>query len=169
MGLEKFTIGRGPESVKATLLYMKQMVLKSDSDRIVKSTAHEIIRNIYPGDHLQQVKAITGWVRRKLHYVRDIYGVEEVTNPATMLHNISKGLLSHSSDCDDYAVLLSALLRSVGFPTRLEALAVNGARYDHARVSAYVLGKWLPIEGTKNALEVGVGLPSKLPVMAVEV
>lgn len=168
MNLALFQISDGDEGVRSTLLHMKEMVLKTDKDRTVKQTAVDLIKNIPPQNLLMQAKTITGWVRRNLHYVRDIYGVEELTNPVTVLYNIKAKKNSHSSDCDDYAMLLSALLRSVGFPTRLEAVATNGPFYDHARVSVNIGGHWLPIEGTRN-LPVGVGLQTQLPVMAVEI
>jgi transglutaminase-like putative cysteine protease len=147
---------------------MKEMVQKTDKDRIVKETASALIAKIQPQNLLMQVKVITGWVRRNLHYVRDIYGVEELTNPVSVLYNIRAKKNSHSSDCDDYAMLLAALFRSVGFPTRLEALAVNNTQYDHARVSVLIGDTWYPVEGTKNT-EVGYGLQSRLPIMAVEI
>jgi len=170
MALAQRAINYGPAGVETTLKYMRKLIYDSDkdADRVVKETAHRIVQNIPPHEHLQQVKAVTAWVRKNLHYVRDIYNKEEVTSPVFALKQIWSGGLKHSSDCDDYTVLISALLRSIGFPVRLEALAVSNPRYDHARLSVFVSGKWLPIEGTKYQLEVGQGARSVLPIMSLE-
>ena len=166
--IHKVEEGKGPESVRATLLYMKNLVINSDKDRIVKTTARTIIKDILPSNHELQVQTIVAWVRRKFKYVRDIYGVEELTDPVRILYNIQRGENSHSSDCDDFAVLIAALLRSVGFRTRLEALAVNSKFYNHARMSVYLNGTWVTIEGTRN-VPIGDKLPSIIPIMFVEV
>ena len=168
MNLSVFPISGNVDGVKSTLLNMKEMVFKTDKDRIVKETASSLIKKIPPSNLLMQVKIITGWVRRNLHYVRDIAGVEELTNPTTILYNIREGRQTHSADCDDYAILISALLRSIGFVTRLEAVAVNENRYNHARVSVLIGELWFPIEGTRNT-EVGFALPTNLPILYVEV
>jgi transglutaminase-like putative cysteine protease len=166
--ISKREIGKGAEAVSTTLLYMKDLIIKSDRDRIVKTTARTIIQPLDPRDHAGQVKAIVAWVRRKFKYVRDIYGTEELTDPVRILYNIQQGINSHSSDCDDFAVLISALLRSIGFRTRLEAVGVDSPYYNHARLSVFLDGKWQGIEGTKNT-PVGYSQPSVPQIMVVEV
>lgn len=172
MELYKLGIGHGNNQVEATLLYMKQLIIKSDTEdkeRIIKETAKNAVAHVNPSDHLGQVKAIVAHVRKTLPYVRDIHAVEELTSPYRIAYNIREGRNTHSSDCDDHAIYIAALLRVIGFRTRLEALSVQGRNYDHARVSVLLGGKWVVIEGTKRAFPVGQALPSKLPIMAVEV
>ena len=166
--ISKREIGSGSNGVAATLLYMKKLIIDSDKDRIVKETAKNIVKDIDPKDHLGQAKAIVAWVRKHFKYVRDIYNVEELTDPVVILHNLKNGVNSHSSDCDDFAILISALLRSIGFRTRLEAVGIGQEYYNHARLSAFIVDKWYTIEGTKN-VPVGYAQPSVIPIMFVEV
>lgn len=166
--ISKVEVGRGTDSVASTLRYMKDLVINSDRDRIVKETAKNIIKDIDPKDHERQVKEIVGWVRRKFKYVRDIYGTEELTDPVVILHSMAAGRNDYSSDCDDFATLIAALLRVVGFRTRLEAVGVMSPYYNHARLSVFLNGEWVGIEGTRN-IAVGLKLPSNIPVMVVEV
>jgi transglutaminase-like putative cysteine protease len=166
--ISKTEIGRGNASIANTLRYMKKLVIDSDNDRVVKETAKNIIKSVDPRDHKRQVDVIVGWVRKNFRYVRDIYGVEELTSPQNILHAMEKGRNDYSSDCDDFAVLIAALLRSVGFRTRLEAVGVGSQYYNHARLSVAVDGAWLGIEGTKTT-PVGYAQPSDIPIMSVEV
>jgi transglutaminase-like putative cysteine protease len=162
-------IGRGPDAIASTLLYMKKLIINSDADRIVKETAKNIVRNVNPKDHVGQVAAVVSWVRKNFKYVRDIYGVEELTAPEVILRSMAAGKNDYSSDCDDFAVLIAALLRSIGFRTRLEALGVGSQFYNHARLSVQVQGVWQAIEGTRPTAPVGQALPSSIPIMLVEV
>lgn len=166
--ISKREVGKGSQAVGTTLLYMKKLIINSDRDRIVKETARNIIKDLDPRDHAGQVKAVVAWVRRKFKYVRDIYGTEELTDPVRILYNIQQGVNSHSSDCDDFAVLISALLRVIGFRTRLEAVGVDAPYYNHARLSVFLNGDWQTIEGTKNT-PVGYAQPSQTQIMVVEV
>lgn len=166
-----FSLGSGQQSVEVTLLRMKEAILRGDTEdkeRLIKETAKNIIIGIPTNDYTLQVKTIVGWVRRNLRYCRDLFGVEELTSPYRVLYNIKNGKNTHSSDCDDFATLIAALLRAVGFRTKLEAVAVMCPRYDHARCAVFVGGEWVVIEGTKN-VPVGYAQPSQLPVMQVEV
>ena len=171
MELSLSNIGAGDEAIKNTLLKMKFLILNSDASdttRIIKETAKNIVAQIPSNDHYLQIKTVIGWVRRNLKYCRDLFGVEELTSPVRTLYNIKAKVNTHSSDCDDYAMLIAALLRALGFRTRLEAIAVQGPRYDHARAAVYINGEWVVIEGTKN-VPVGQAQISRLPIMAVEV
>ena len=172
MNITKVWQSDGEAGIKQTLRRMQELVISSDANRVIKQKAREIILKLSPTDELGQIQAIFRWVQQNLMYVRDIYGVEEITSPDKIVHSVINGLNQHSSDCDDFAILLSALLRAVGFRTRIEALAINQADgYDHARAAVFVktLNKWWPLEGTKSAVEAGYGLPSKMTILAMEV
>ena len=171
MNITKVWQSSGEAGIKQTLQRMRELVIQSDENRDIKQKAREIISGIPPNNQEAQVQAIFSWVRKNLEYVRDIYGVEELTRPDKIVHSVLNGLNIHSSDCDDFAMLLSSLLRAVGFRTRLEALAVNQPEgYDHARAAVYMdkLNKWWPLEGTKPNVAPGYGLSSKKPILALE-
>ena len=67
----------------------------------------------YPGiANWEQAKAICEWVRDSIGYVSDPLGSEYIQTPEETLNN-------GGGDCDDMAVLLSALLMNVRFPCAL--------------------------------------------------
>jgi len=162
----------GDAGIIQTLKAMRQLIIASDATREIKTTAKKIIAGISPGNETAQVDAIFDWVQQNLKYVRDIYDVEELTQPDRIAYNINNQLDSHSSDCDDFAMLLCALLRSVGFKTRVEALAIQSVEgYDHARAAVYIehLNGWWPLEATRPGMKPGVGLDSKKEILGLEV
>ena len=117
--MELFGKYLGSKGIDQTLVFMKVLILESDHYRIVKETASSIIKGCSPVDYRCQITKIFEWVKNNFDYVRDINGVEEVTAPHIILHNIINGGTGASSDCDDFAVLLGALLRAVGFKVRV--------------------------------------------------
>ena len=166
MSIQFLGIKAGPEGIAQTLAHMRDLVLESDKHREVKLTAANIIKDVLPQDHKAQVEAIVSWVRKRIKYVRDIQGVEEVSAPHVLIAQVVKSGVGYG-DCDDFSVLLSALLRAVGFRTRLEALAVNQDMYNHARLAVYLNDEWISIEGTRP-WAIGRRYPSQMQVMYVE-
>lgn len=164
--INKVGLNGGTLGIEQTLIAMRDLIVASDLHREVKDKAAEIIQNVQPTETRAQIDAIVAWVRAHMKYVRDIRGVEEVSAPWVLLGKIQ---LQNSAygDCDDYATLLGALLRAVGFRTRLEALAVEEDRYNHARMAVYDGGEWLAVEGTKP-WPLGDRYPSNLDVLYVE-
>ncbi len=163
---------RGKKGVIDILIKMKEVINKNDiydTERITKETAKDIIKDLDPQDEIGQIEAIYQWVKNNLKYVRDIKGKEEITYPYLILKAIKEGRNYHSSDCDDFAILTCALLRSIGFLTRIEVIAYKSKRYNHARCSVYsqTLKRWLPLETTSRTLPVGKGFKSELPILTI--
>jgi transglutaminase-like putative cysteine protease len=162
---------RGEEGIKETLVAMRKLVFASDDNRIIKEKARKLIAGISPSDFRGQIEAIFRWVQKKMSYVRDYRGVEELTRPDRIVYNLDNNIETHSSDCDDFAMVLAALLRSIGFTTRFEAVAVKTSEgYDHARVAVYSVedNGWLVLEGTRKNANPGFRLPSNKPVLTLE-
>ena len=172
MAIKKIFQRDGDAGIKQTLENMSALVTATDENRTIKEKARQIISDLNPDDELGQIRAIFAWVQSNLKYVRDIYGVEELTRPDRVVYNIDNGKDTHSSNCADFAKLLSALLRSVGFRTRVEAIAFyTPDGYDHARCAVYsqTLNEWLPLEGTRPGVEIGFGLESKKTILGLEI
>ncbi len=172
MLLQMYYNRKGKKGIEDILKKMRELILETDikdKDRIIKSTARKIIKNIDPKNWKGQLKAIFRWVKSNVKYVRDIHGIEELTRPDILLKSVLEGKEIHSSDCDDIAMLLAAMLRSIGFKVRLEAIALKSNKYNHARVAVQNPDnkRWIVLEGTSKKARVGFRFPSKLPVMYV--
>lgn len=163
---------KGDKGIIETMYKMRELILKTDTNRIVKTKAKEIIANISPTDELGQIRAIFNWVRNNVKYVRDYQGIEELTSPDIIINDINNKRNTYSSDCDDMAMLLCALLRSVGFRTRIEVIALkNDKAYDHARCAVFsqTLNRWLPLEATSPTKDIGDGFHSKRVPLGLDI
>ncbi len=95
-------------------------------------------------DPIKAAQKILLWVYERL----EKKPVISIPDALTVL-NIMEG------DCNEHAVLLTALLRSAGIPARPVAGITfnNGKFYYHAWVEAY-LGKWISMDGVFNQMPV---------------
>ena len=113
----------GLDAVRATLKKMAALVRRYSADVTTGTHARNILRSGGITDvrkHRQarsSVALLQHWVRDEIAYVYDPIDVEWIQTPPQTL---SLG----TGDCDDKAILLSAMLESVGFQTQF--LAVGG-------------------------------------------
>ena len=107
--------------------------LQSDHPRI-QSAAHAAIGEEH--DALRAAQRLNDWVYRWLRKV-----------PTISIPNALQVLDMGEGDCNEHAVLLAALARAAGIPTRVVAGAVylDGAFLYHAWCEVW-LGQWVPID-----------------------
>lgn len=123
-----------------TVEWIEKLVNDSLTDPIVVTTARDIVRGVQERDKIGESRALSAFVRSKLHYVNE--GIETITTPAETLREIKK----HGQflgDCDDAVVLWAALHRALGHPVRY---AVVSQRQDklatHIYAEVFVGGRW---------------------------
>jgi transglutaminase-like putative cysteine protease len=101
--------------------------------------------NIRVRDYEGEVKALGDYVRRRVRYTHDIHDVETFQTALRTL-DLSVG------DCDDMAILLGALLGSVGYPVQLKVVDTTGDGPSHIFVVAGVPPEepttWVPLDPT---------------------
>lgn len=108
----------------------------------VRRLALRLVADLPQKDRMGEVSRLHEYVRDSIRYVRDIAGVET-------LHTVQRIMEQGQGDCDDKAVLLGALLGSLGYPTRYVAVGFKPGRYSHVLVEAEVGGRWVPLETTE--------------------
>jgi transglutaminase-like putative cysteine protease len=104
-------------------------------------------------DFLGEAQRIHAFVRDQIRYVRDTDGIELLHDPVTILQ-IGAG------DCDDKAILLAALLGSIGHPTRFVAVAFEPDRFSHVWLQDNINGRWVDLE-TTEPIPFGYSVPLK--------
>lgn len=134
----------GADGVRATLKLMSALVKTGKKSGAVRQKALELTRSLRQKDRLGEIKALWHYVKNEIRYVRDINGVETVHTPEQILRQ-------QSGDCDDKALLLCALLESIGHPSAFWAIGTKQAgRYSHVLALTRVgEKKWLPLETTE--------------------
>ena len=82
-----------------------------------------------------KIYPIYSWVKKNLRYVSDPQGIkgsiELFISPVKMVEWYNKGI-SLGGDCDDHALLLTGLYKSIGLKSNIVIVDVEGKGYDHA-------------------------------------
>jgi transglutaminase-like putative cysteine protease len=93
---------------------MRRLAREGSMDPAVRQATERIVRQVFDHDFLSEYLAIFNWVRRHVRYVRDPILIEQVASPRATLQ-------MRAGDCDDMAVLIAAMIGSVGGRTRFVA------------------------------------------------
>jgi transglutaminase-like putative cysteine protease len=144
------SIPNGAAGTAATLNWMTRFARAGRVNPLVAQTAREILieSGLTQKNFVAYAQAIGNFVRDRILYVRDPVKVERVQTPDATLK-------LKTGDCDDKATLTSALLESIGIPTRFVAIGKNPlSGFSHVYVEAKIFAKggipkWLPIETTE--------------------
>jgi transglutaminase-like putative cysteine protease len=133
------------ENPADTLALMQQIVDRYAFDDYVRQSALRILRK---GDVRKPegiVRALAGFVRDRMRYVKDPVNAEHLTTPDRLLADIwGKGWAY--GDCDDHVVLLATLLTSVGVNNHALAVKLNADYFNHVINAAFVGGRWIDID-----------------------
>lgn len=119
-----------------------------DPNMIVRNTAIEITRSCPSKDFRCEMEHVYEWVKENIRFVRDINGVETLQTPA---RTIALGV----GDCDDHVSLISALLESIGHPTRFVAVGFYPGEFSHVFTETRLGEKWIPLETTVPGVQIG--------------
>ena len=118
-------------------------LIQSDHARIREA----VMGAIDPQDPpLVRVRKLTAWVFRNLE-----------KRPVVSVPNALEVLDRRMGDCNEHAVLLAAMARAAGIPTRVEAglVYLRGRFYYHAWNVVY-LGRWVTVDALMNQIPADV-------------
>ena len=122
---------------------------------LTSKTVHITIKAYYPSyataDDYFKIFAVRRWISKRFMYVSDPYGLEYVAPPNQTLKTLA-------GDCDDLAVLLAVLYRSVGLDAGVALIDTDDdGRVDHTTAIIYLdkepnevlrgIAKWASAQG----------------------
>lgn len=137
----------GAAGTRVTLAKMVELVRKAKTDVYIRLLAGSIIAGLPHKAYAEQAAAVQRWVQDNVQYVRDIHGVETLTPPAYLLR-------TRQGDCDDQAMLVAALLASIGLKTAIVAGGPSDQRFEHVWTEVNLgVGKWSLLNGSWQACE----------------
>jgi hypothetical protein len=123
-----------------TVEVMKKMAREYSRHDLVKRLATNILHyNKIPSHHyLDEARAIGQFVQKHIRYVKDPVGTESLQAPDMMIR-MMKDAGYAMGDCDDMALLIAALLMSVGIKPVFRAVkySENSPSYNHIYVIVY--------------------------------
>ena len=134
------TIPDGRAGIKATLRLMVMIARRTRATLPIRLRAQQLVQGCPVNDRRCEAATLQAWVRDSIRYLPDIRDVETLQFPEQTLQ-------LQSGDCDDMALLLAALLESIGFATRFCAVGMNGEDYSHVLTQVLVPGSgWMSAE-----------------------
>ena len=86
-------------------------------------------------NYVDEALAIGRFVQKKVRYVRDIEGIEQLHDPLTMIDQIKKG--NSQGDCDDMSLLIATLLLSIGHQPFFTIVRYHPGPWAHIYVTVY--------------------------------
>jgi len=118
-------------------------LIQSDHPRIRRQAAAIVDETDPP---LVRVRKLVGWVHANLD-----------NRPVVSVPNALEVLERRMGDCNEHAVLLAALARAAGIPTRVEAGVVylRGSFFYHAWNAVY-LGRWVTVDALMDQIPADV-------------
>jgi transglutaminase-like putative cysteine protease len=160
------TIAGGIPGIRQTLKIMRGLALEGSRSPMVRQLVQQLTAELLQKDWLAEIAAIHRFVRDRIRYVRDIEDVETVQSAEATLK-------LKSGDCDDKAVLMAAMLKSIGHPSRFVAVGFKPGKLTHVYVEARVRrngagSHWVPLENTEP-WDTGVGAPGVVGRMIQDV
>jgi len=129
-----------------TAAHIGRLIAEGAKDFRVRRTAIDVLirRGVRPKDYAGEIEALFEWVQRHVRYTRDTVRVE-------VLHSARRMLQLRAGDCDDFSILLGALLESIGHPVRLVLTGPDPRRprlFSHVYVEAFCRDRWISLDAT---------------------
>jgi hypothetical protein len=116
-------LAAGDAGTAQTIKVMRQLIDQDLANADFVNFAKSLVRNVPSHDEMGEVEAIYDWVHSNIRFVKDPLTKETLYPPSELL-KIRQG------DCDDSAMLMSALALAVGYPARLVTVAANAQSAD---------------------------------------
>lgn len=138
----------GAEGTRQTLRIMRELVREWKMHPRLRQLAKSIVQGCASKNTKCEVASIHRYISNKIRYVRDVQGVETVQAPDVTLRD-------KAGDCDDQAVLVGALLCSVGHPVRFVAVGFRPGRFAHVYTETPIGPNWVAVETTEKGWPLG--------------
>lgn len=143
---------QGDGGTHVTLRVMVSLIQRGASNPLVRDAAIRMTRGVGERDQIGQLAILRWFLQSHVTFMRDPAGIELVQAPDVLLRQIMRDGVA-AMDCDDVAVLAGALAKSIGFPVRLMAVALDGRPvFGHVWAEARNRqGQWVDFDVTRSA------------------
>lgn len=118
MRVELYGYLGGWRGTSRTISKMRKLVTQGRTDPTVLFAAQRLARKRDPRDYRGQADELFKFVKKHIHYVRDPRDTELIRSPFWVLYY-------RAGDCDDQAILFSALAEAIGFKTRFKTIKAD--------------------------------------------
>ncbi len=133
------------KDIDEELRYLRKLVSEWRATPLIRNLAVKIIQDsgVEPRDKKQQALAIASWVQQHIYYIHEL--PERFQTPGETLR-------LKAGDCDDSTTLVCSLIESVGIPSKLVCMKINGA-WKHIFPAAVMMPQQtiLPLDTTMKS------------------
>lgn len=121
-----------------TVTYMQNIAHKWKANPLVRALATEAVKDLPSHEYAAEARAVGEFVQKRVRYVQDPLGVEQLTMPDTMSDQILRNG-STQGDCDDQSLLTATMLLALGHEPRYRLARYHGTSgpYNHIYVVDY--------------------------------
>lgn len=143
-----YNIANGARGTRQTLRLMSRLSREGKTHPAVREKAADLVMHIPGQEFTSEARELFHFVRDCVRYLRDVNGVETVASPDVVLEQLY-------GDCDDQAVLLAAMLESIGHPARFAAVGYAPGEFEHVYVETRIGDKWIALDPTVPGAAMG--------------
>lgn len=145
--VRRFPLAKNDLGIAQTVMTMQQLIDSGANSPEVREQAIGLVRRagVSEKDSFGEVRAIFDWVKQNFRFTKDPSGKEMLSTAPYLLH-------LQAGDCDDYVVILGALLTALGHAVRVVTIAadpVEPGRMSHVYLETYANGQWIALDGTQ--------------------
>lgn len=138
---------------------MGRLAKEGSNQLPIRQLATGIVQEVEGKDFEQEACACLQWVKDNIRYVKDIKGTET-------LHTADTILKQRHGDCDDMAILLGAMLLSIGHDIRFICVSFQADNWSHVWTQSKLLDNdltpyWLDLEPTVD-VPCGTSIPLRM-------
>ena len=162
-------LGWGDEAISNTLILMARIIKESARNYYVRRWAEEMVSGA-ERDEYSKVQAIYDFLTDHVQYLRDMEGIEMLKKPEISLKEIEEGYIPQL-DCDCMSLLAGSLIRSIGLPVALRAIAPHEKnKYSHVYDMIKIKDHgWIAFDLTKPDYGLGWEYPKANKIMTLKV
>lgn len=153
MQVQTIPIPLGDGGTAATIEHIRRLIEQGKKSPVVRETAIGIVQQarIAQHDSFGEARAVYYWVLHSIRFTRDIRNKET-------LHSADEILRLRAGDCDDFVILMSSLLGSIGHKLRAVTVSNVGpdpetgtpGEFTHIYPEDFVSGRWIPLDAARR-------------------
>lgn len=123
---------------------MQGLVKTGRRDPLIRDLSANLVMGVAAKDFQTEAETLFNFVQSNIRYVQDINDVETLSPAQWVLAN-------GFGDCDDFAVLLSSMLESIGHKCRFMAVSFEGPEdFSHVLIQTKIGNRWIAADATED-------------------
>lgn len=166
--VRKEFLGFGDDAIARTLNIMKTIINESSQNYYVRRWAEKMVAGTDNCPY-EKMNAIFDFLANNTQYIKDTHNFELLKTPIVSLQLLEIDE-TPQLDCDCYVILSLSLLKSIGIPVAIKAIATKSdKRFDHVYGLALAKQGWIALDLVRSDRGLGWSFPNPYRLTVLEV